>query len=305
MKIKLLLCVLFCFLILGQTYAGVRAAKITQYTGEVKSIRGKMVMGVRINLFISEGDIIETGPESEVYLLFKSGSKLRIGENSNFTVTACMENEDGSRDIKSFLKLGSVICNIKKLSGKKNSFKLSTPSATCSIRGTIFETVVAQDGSSTINVLEGVVDVGIPGSDKVVQVPPNKQAKVSKETKEVITTDIPAKEKERLVKKVKKIVQQKKIAPPVKKETKKKEKPTKESEKPKEEAEESKDQTEGEEETSEESEETKEEATTEEEGEQQEETTEDIMDDIIPDDSEPIKNEIPMEEILDKIPSPS
>ncbi len=36
MKIRLLLCVFFTLLIQAQTFAGLRVAKITQFTGEVK-----------------------------------------------------------------------------------------------------------------------------------------------------------------------------------------------------------------------------------------------------------------------------
>jgi len=304
MKINLLLLIIISSIITSHTYGSVRVAKITQFTGDVKARRNEMVKDVRINLFVSEGDWIETEKESEVFLLFKDGSKLRVGEDSRFTVTSCMDNQDGSRDITSLIKLGSVICNIKKLVGTKGSFKLSTPTATCSIRGTLFETVVAQDGSSTFNVLEGIVDVGLIGSDEMVQVQPNKQAKVTKDTKTIVSTEIPAKEKERLIQKAKKVTPQKQTKPVAQKDTRKKEESTDSEEKDTEETEEKEEESE-EEATSEEDEGAEKETTEEDATESQEEETIDITDDIIQEGTEPIKNEIPIEEIIEKIPSPS
>ena len=242
---------------------------------------------VRINLFISEGDWIETEEESEVFLLFKNGSKLRICEDSRFTVTSCMDNQDGSRDVTSLIKLGSVICNIRKIAGGKGSFKLSTPTATCSIRGTLFETVVAMDGASTFNVLEGIVDVGLIGSNEMVQIKPNMQTKVTKDTKAIASTDIPAKEKAKLIQKAKKVAAPKELKPVIKKETKKEEESTASEEKDTEESEEESEEETTSEEDEDVEEETSEEDATDTQEEPQEETTADettdLMDDITQD----------------------
>lgn len=278
MKISFLLFLFISFLIPGHAYsASVRAAKVIQFTGDVKW-REKVVIdklmdrlseemgadslkidtsyeNVRINLFLSAEDWLKTGEESEVLLLLKDGSKLRISENSLFSVTSCIENSDASHSMVSYIRMGSVICNIKKIISKKGSFKLCTPTATCSIRGTVFETVVKSDGSSTIKVLEGVVDVSLVGLDFVIQVHENTQAKIEKGSKTIATSDIPLEEKKKLNKDAEKVI-------------------------------------------------TKEERATEKDV-PKEDITEDIIDEITQEDTKPIKDEIPIEEIIELNPSPS
>ena len=276
MKIRFLLLLFICFLFSSHTYSAVRAAKVVQFTGDVKW-RKKVVIdklmnrlseemgiesakidtsyeNVRINLFISTEDWIKTGKESEVYLLLNDGSKLRIGENSLFSITAFLENQDASHHTVAYIRLGSVVCNIIKYAGKKGSFKLCTPTATCAIRGTFFETAVSDNGSTIINVIEGIVDVGLVGIDIVIQVHANTQAKIEKDSKTIATTDIPSEKKADLMKIVKKSVMQERTT---------------------------------------------------EEGETQQDIESDIIDEITQKDPEPMRPEIPIEEIIESVPSPS
>ena len=266
------------FLIPNHTYsaATVRVAKVVQFTGDVqwrkKVVVDKLMnrlseeMGidslkvdtsyskVRINLFLSEEDWLKTGAESEVLLLLKDGTKLKIGENSLFSVTSCIENSDASHKMVSYIRAGSILCNVKKIASKRGSFKLCTPTATCSIRGTVFETSVGSDGSSKINVIEGVIDVSLVGVDFVIQVHENTQAKIEKGSKTIATSDIPSEEKKKLDKEVKKVI--------------KKEETTKKDD-------------------------------------SKEDVTSDVIDEITQEETEPIKDEIPIEEILETNPSPS
>lgn len=256
--------------------ATVRVAKVVQFTGDVqwrkKVVVDKLMdrlskeMGidslkidtsyqnVRIGLFLSAEDWIKTGAESELLLLLKDGSKLKISENSLFSVTSCIENSDASHKMVSYIRAGSIICNVQKIISKKGSFKLCTPTATCSIRGTIFQTSVKGDGSSVINVIQGVVDVSLVGIDFVIQVHENTQARIEKDSKTIATNDIPKEEQKNLNKDVEKVI-------------------------------------------------TKEESTRKDE--QKEDVKTDVTDEITQDDSEPIKEEIPIEEIIETNPSPS
>ena len=275
MRIRLLL-FLICFLIPGYTYSAVRAAKVVQFVGDVKWRKKVVVdklmsrlskeMGieapkvdtsyedVRINLFISTEDWIKTGKESEVYLLLNDGSKLRIGENSLFSITAFLENLDASYHTVAYIRVGSILCNIIKPKSAKSSFKLCTPTATCAIRGTLFETEVSKDGSSVINVIEGIVDVGLVGIDIVIQVHQNTQAKVEKGSKTNATNDLPAKVRSELTRLARRDVMRDETA---------------------------------------------------EEGETRQDISSNIIDDITQKDPEPMRPEIPIEEIIESVPSPS
>lgn len=275
MKIRLLL-LLVSFLIPGYTYSAVRAAKVVKLVGDVKWRKKVVVdklmsrlsneMGidapkvdtsyedVRINLFISTEDWIKTGKESEVYLLLNDGSKLRIGENSLFSITAFIEKVDASYYTVAYIRLGSVLCNIIKPKSEKSPFKLCTPTATCAIRGTTFETEVSEDGSTVINVIEGIVDVGLVGLDIVIQVHQNTKAKIEKDSKTIATNDLPAKVRTELTRLARSEVMREETA---------------------------------------------------EEGETQQDIYSNIIDDITQKDPEPMRPEIPIEEIIESVPSPS
>lgn len=102
---------------------------------------------------VFNGDKVNTKQESRCEIKLNDFSIIRIGENSTFQLNKNLdETAGGSR-----LSVGKIWLNIKSLF-KKEQFTVKTPTAVCSIRGTILR--IEADSSTNIAVYEGAVDVG-------------------------------------------------------------------------------------------------------------------------------------------------
>jgi len=99
------------------------------------------------------GDQIKTTAESRCEVKLQDQSVIRIGENSSFCLKG---NEDRISD-DSKLSFGRIWLNIRSMF-KKDQFTIKTPTAVCSIRGTIFR--MEADSTTRIAVYNGSVDVG-------------------------------------------------------------------------------------------------------------------------------------------------
>jgi ferric-dicitrate binding protein FerR (iron transport regulator) len=75
--------------------------------------------------------------------------------------------------------LGEILANIKKRLGETPPFRLGTPSAVITVRGTRFSVQVNKKGRTTVQVFEGVVEVeGLAEKPRTVLVEPGYQTEV-------------------------------------------------------------------------------------------------------------------------------
>ena len=102
---------------------------------------------------IYNGDQIKTNKESRCETRLHDRSIIRIGENTTFA----FHPDQLNKNINTAIKKGRLWANIKKLFGRSN-FHVRTPTAVCSIRGTIYR--IDADSSTKVMVYEGSVDVG-------------------------------------------------------------------------------------------------------------------------------------------------
>ncbi len=113
----------------------------------------KYWFNARINSAVYNGDCFRTQSESRCEIKLKNNGIIRIGENADFTLRE--SGTDGRNN--SELRSGSLWANIKQLFSK-NKFQVKTPTAVCSIRGTIYR--IDADSSTKVCVYKGAVDVG-------------------------------------------------------------------------------------------------------------------------------------------------
>lgn len=115
----------------------------TALDAQVKTVTGKVeVQKDGSWVSVKEGDVLAKG--AVVSTGFKSGAELQIndaivslGPLSRMTVQQLVE--DSSIDETSlFMDAGSVKADINRTSGKRVNFKISSPVATASVRGTTF-----------------------------------------------------------------------------------------------------------------------------------------------------------------------
>lgn len=117
-----------------------------------------------VNDLIKKGDTIVTGATSQADIVMGGKGLLRISENS--TVLMASVIDAASNDVQMELDNGKVFVTLSKLS--KGSFKVKTPTAVASVRGTSFR-VVADKKESRLDVLSGKVQLNPVSQNAVVE----------------------------------------------------------------------------------------------------------------------------------------
>ena len=117
---------------------------------------------------------IETAKGS-VILLLADGSQVLVKSKTR-VVLKSPSTSDG-RFLQMFL--GEILANIKKRLGETPPFRMGTPSAVITVRGTRFSVQVDKKGRTTVQVFEGVVEVeGLAEKPRAVLVEPGYETKV-------------------------------------------------------------------------------------------------------------------------------
>jgi hypothetical protein len=114
---------------------------------------------LRVGSLVRDGDRVETGPNSQMILRYKS-IEMRLGPKTKTRVDALL---DASKPSKVHVSQGYSWFNVKKgnVKGPVN-FRVSTPTAIASVRGTKFAVVEDEDGALSC-VCEGKVDTSAAG----------------------------------------------------------------------------------------------------------------------------------------------
>ena len=123
---------------------------LTLYLGDVKIKRNGEHIDAFINMELSQGDTIITGPGAKAEIMEKDSSVIVLNENTTFTI---LEEKTRSRF---FLSWGSVWAKVKKLTAW--GFHIESPVAVAGVRGTEFFVYFTED-SAEVGVIDGRVDV--------------------------------------------------------------------------------------------------------------------------------------------------
>lgn len=117
---------------------------------------------------------IETAKGS-VILTLADGSQVLVKSKTRLVLKS-PESSEG-RFLQMFL--GEILANIKKRLGETPPFRMGTPSAVITVRGTRFSVQVDKKGRTTVQVSEGVVEVeGLAEKPRAVLVEPGYQTEV-------------------------------------------------------------------------------------------------------------------------------
>jgi len=107
----------------------------------------------RLYSSIYNGDQIKTNKESRCETKLHERGIIRIGESTTFT----FQKDQLHKNFNAEIVTGRLWANIQKLNRRSN-FQVRTPTAVCSIRGTIYR--IDADSSTKVMVYQGSVDVG-------------------------------------------------------------------------------------------------------------------------------------------------
>ena len=138
-------------------------AKISFPLGNVHVLqKGKKKMQkARFQHKLFVGDKIKTEKEARCEIKYNDGSIIRIDQLSIYTIEKAHLTKK-EKKVESFLSIGRLWANIKKLVSSSDSWLLRGPSAVVAVRGTIYRMDTMDDKSSKVLVYEGSVNVGPP-----------------------------------------------------------------------------------------------------------------------------------------------
>lgn len=112
------------------------------------------------------GTRIRTGKTGQAKVVFADGSKLEIKPSSSLMLSKHKRNKKKKNSVLLFF--GRIWNKVARSVGGAENYEVKTANAVCGVRGTVFETAVADDGSVRVRVTSGIVGVGGEGKESAV-----------------------------------------------------------------------------------------------------------------------------------------
>jgi|SRR3990172_2330910 len=139
------------------------AGVITYVKGvaQKKGTAGEEWERAKENTQLITGDKVKTLEKTRAEIRLEAGKVIRLDENTTVDLVKLVEESQGKVEMDIKMEQGNLWAKVGKL-GEKTEFKVESPIAGASIRGTTFRVEVALDGSTQLNVYEGAVEVYNP-----------------------------------------------------------------------------------------------------------------------------------------------
>lgn len=115
-------------------------AKVVSFTGKVEVQKDGGWVPVKVGDVLKKGDVVSTGFKSDLVLQINE-SRVTLGALTRMTVEQLASN-DVKDETSLFIDSGKVIADVQHKE-KRVSFKVTTPVATASVRGTVGEVRVS------------------------------------------------------------------------------------------------------------------------------------------------------------------
>ena len=143
------------------------AARVMALTGRVSVVKDTGEWALNVGDLVQVRQLIVTG--SDGYALFRvaDGSTFEVYSDSKVTFRS---NPGTWQDLVD-VWIGRIKTHIQKLGGQPNHNRVHTPTAVISVRGTIFDVEVKDNGETLVVVEEGQVAVRhalVPGQEKLL-----------------------------------------------------------------------------------------------------------------------------------------
>ncbi len=126
--------------------------KISSVSGDVQVLRSGSAESVKATngMELAVGDTITTGNNGSANLTFFDGSVMEIKANSEILVNELSTASTGSTAVSLMEQVGSTINRIGKLVDSASKYEVDTPAAVAVVRGTVFDLLVQQNGTTTV-----------------------------------------------------------------------------------------------------------------------------------------------------------
>lgn len=122
---------------------------------------------LRAGIDVLQNEIIRTGDKSASKVLFQDNTTLSVGPSSEVTLDRFVFDPDPQKS-QVALSIAKGVVRFATGSLPKSAYKISTPTATIGVRGTILSVIVGDDGATTVSVEEGAALVSAAGATVTV-----------------------------------------------------------------------------------------------------------------------------------------
>ncbi len=130
---------------------------------DVRGVVGKQEPAVlRAGIDIFQDEIIRTGDRSASRVRFQDNTDLSVGAGSEVTLDRFVFDPNPEKS-QVALSIAKGVARFTTGSLPKSAYKITTPTATIGVRGTILTVAVADDGTTTVSVEEGIALVSAAG----------------------------------------------------------------------------------------------------------------------------------------------
>lgn len=135
--------------------AGPLGAVLAEVSGPVNVHKagGAAAVPAAAQTALDAGDTVTTGSGGRAVIAFLDASKMKIQENSSFAVAG-----HSAKQVSVKIDVGTLQFWITKQAHRRR-YQLRTPTAVASVRGTIGEIEVAQNGETNFNLFEGSLGI--------------------------------------------------------------------------------------------------------------------------------------------------
>lgn len=150
----------------GKSY---RQVKVDDVDGDVVVIRDDDEMDAFEDMKLISKDEVQVDKKSSIVLLVDDDKHIAAEENTKFQIVATGSERKG--EVKIELIDGNALFSIDNKLPDGSTFKVETPNATLSVRGTEFRVVYdAKNNQTSLEVIEGVVRVKYEGDEETENV---------------------------------------------------------------------------------------------------------------------------------------
>jgi uncharacterized repeat protein (TIGR02543 family) len=108
---------------------------------------------------LEAGGRVKTGPDSSALLTFFEGSTIKLEPGADVQIQTIQTADGGGGEIVLKQWIGRTWSRVVQRLDPGSHYEIQTPTAVAVVRGTLFETEVAVDGSTVVRTVEGLVSV--------------------------------------------------------------------------------------------------------------------------------------------------
>jgi hypothetical protein len=156
-------------LVVTQQRAASASTVLSILDGSASIARGTAAFAVASDGdIVNSGDRVQTADRGHALVTFFDGSTLEIEPATTVLIEEASSDLGGAIAIRIAQAIGRTWASVQHLSRADSKFELRTPTLSAAVRGTAFITDVLADGSSTLQTIDGLVQVTGQGRSVLV-----------------------------------------------------------------------------------------------------------------------------------------